>query len=117
MTNAQLLTHELNHRLAGNGYAAVEIQPSTTSTLPDGKKNHWVLVTDKWCKKGQAFLAARDYLEIHTQRQRDLVTKEWGAPEPIKLTDEELAKLAPWRDGLANGSLKVVSTRFERATA
>lgn len=115
MTDEQLLTHELSHRHIGNGYAAVEIQPPTKSTV-NGKSVHWVLVTDKWCKKGQAFLAARDFLEIHQMSPgKDPATGNPLPPEPVKLTDEELAKLQPWRDGIANSSLKVVSTRFEKA--
>lgn len=114
MTNEQLLTHELHHRHAGNGFAALEIQPSTTSTF-NGKKVAWVLVTDKWCKKGQAFLAARDYLTIHEQSPGKGLDGKLLPPEPVKLTDVELAKLTPLREGLANGSLKVVSTRFEKS--
>lgn len=115
MTDEQLLTHELNHRCVGNGWAAVEIQPPTKSTV-NGKHVHWVLVTDKWCKKGRAFLAARDFLEIHQMSPgKDPATGKMLPPVPVKLTDEEMAKLQPWRDGLATGSLKVVNTRFEKA--
>lgn len=113
MTDTQLLAHELHHRHAGNGFAALEIQPSTISTF-SGKKVGWVLVTDKWRKKGQAFLASRDYLAIHEQSPGKGADGKQLPPAPVKLTDEDLAKLAPWRDGLANGSLKVVDTRFQK---
>lgn len=114
MTNEQLMSHELNHRHAGNGYAAVEIQPSTKSTF-NGKTLQWVLITDKWCQKGQAFLASRDYLEIYRKPQGNDSDGNPVSPVPVKLTHEELAKLAPWRDGLASGALKVESTRFVKS--
>ena len=92
MTNTELLTHELTHRYSGNGFAVVEICPPAVSSLT-GKSTTYALVTDKWLKSQQAFLAAEDHLMI-AMKHRGLDPDGVPYPlDPILLTDEELEQL------------------------
>lgn len=109
LTKDELLNHELRHRYSGNGYAVVEIIGPVKEFYGT---NEYVRVTDKWCKGKQAFMAAVDHLMI--EKKFNGVNPD-GTPypsEPILLTEEELDKLRPLREGIADGSLKVVRTRF-----
>lgn len=116
LTKTELLEHELTHRYSGNGFAAVEICEPTPSTMT-GETVEYVRVTDKWCRGKQAFLARLDHLTISMKPGGKDAEGNDYPPEPVKLNPDDFGNLTPLREALADGSLKVVSTRFVKQTA
>ena len=84
LSKSDLLNNELAHTFGGIGWATVEI-------IDDD----YVRVMDKFAIRHQAFLAAVSHLSIK---------------QPLNVEDYEV--LAPFREGLANGTRKVIGSRI-----
>lgn len=116
MTEIELMDHEVAHRYAGNGFAVVEILPPTPSART-GELVEYCYVTDKWCRGKQAFLARLDLLTLSMMSQGKDPDGKPYPPTPVKLNPDDFENLGPLREGLADGSMKVISTRFVKQTA
>lgn len=104
MTKDELLKYQLTHDKAGNGWACVQFDPEG-----DGRFIRIMSATRPDMER-QAFLAALSALAVYEISPGKNPQGEFYPPEPKKLDETQLERLKPFRDGLADGSLKVVRT-------